>query len=481
MANEELIGHYHITDSSLANRHAFIQLTKTDCNELAALLSWAHKIAPTVAREFYDHQFAFAPTMSIFQGYADSHKLPIEKVRERLETTQATYFIQIFEEAASGRGFGSEYFEKRLKVGRVHNIINLPPKWYLGSYTVYEDIAFKYLRRHFSTRPWKAQSALRALTTVFNLDIQAIVDGFTLDLMESVGLNLVLANPGENEDYTDHIGLIRSAFADEITSIATAMGNGDLSMEVQPLSDKDAIRNAFSRNIQQLRNVISKLQQTTGDLMKASIVTSTTSQTVSEGMTKVEEGSKKQQEVGNTAQTAMSAIFKQVNDTASHVEALDAQSKDIGVITETITGIASQTNLLALNAAIEASRAGEAGRGFAVVADEVRRLAESSKKSTDTITQIIRKMQDEILAVTQTISGSGKETDEEHTKDAKQGLLVAVQQLQEQLTSLQSVTKENTVSVDETVISIKSSEDASLKLQQSAQALDELSATFHLN
>lgn len=77
------------------------------------------------------------------------------------------------------------------------------------------------------------------------------------------------------------------------------------------------------------------------------------------------------------------------------VDNLNHKSFEIGTSIESIVKIAGQTNLLALNAAIEASRVGEAGRGFAVVADEVSKLADNSKKSTETIIDIVTQIQDE--------------------------------------------------------------------------------------
>ena len=129
-------------------------------------------------------------------------------------------------------------------------------------------------------------------------------------------------------------------------------------------------------------NVINSFSLEIGDLIKSSSevnsATDEAEQTANAGMNSVRILKESSIESMNT----ISQVTKVINGLADN-------TKEISGILISISQISEQTNLLALNAAIEAARAGDAGRGFAVVADEVRKLAEDSKKSAQSISNII--------------------------------------------------------------------------------------------
>ncbi|MBQ7706928.1 MAG: hypothetical protein IJT72_04015 [Lachnospiraceae bacterium] len=83
-------------------------------------------------------------------------------------------------------------------------------------------------------------------------------------------------------------------------------------------------------------------------------------------------------------------INKNLNNEMSGL--VDSANQALNII-QIIQDIATQTNLLALNASIEAARAGESGRGFAVVADEIGNLARQTAEATDSIGDLLGKLQ----------------------------------------------------------------------------------------
>ena len=79
-----------------------------------------------------------------------------------------------------------------------------------------------------------------------------------------------------------------------------------------------------------------------------------------------------------------------MEDITTNIEILTESIKEIEQVIGMIREISEETNLLSLNASIEAARAGESGKGFSVVAEEVKKLAEESRKSTESINKVIK-------------------------------------------------------------------------------------------
>ena len=207
------------------------------------------------------------------------------------------------------------------------------------------------------------------------------------------------------------------------------LADGDLTAEATVSEDfTGAIADSINYTIEQLRVIISSINDTTVKVDSAAKETQTKALTLAEasesqaneiasasGAVKEMAGTMDKMSVdasesatvakssvqiaksgANVVQNTihgMDTIREQIQDTSKRVKRLGESSQEIGDIVSLINDIADQTNILALNASIQASMAGEAGRGFAVVADEVQRLAERSSAATRQIEALVKTIQ----------------------------------------------------------------------------------------
>lgn len=227
---------------------------------------------------------------------------------------------------------------------------------------------------------------------------------------------------------------------DELADLA----EGDLTVQASVTENfTGAIADSINFAIDQMRQLVSKINHLSVQVAKAASNTQSTagtlsaaaesqakeigaaSQAINEMAVSIDQVSSNAAESAAVAERAvdiagkgsevvqdtihgMDTIRGQIQETSKRIKRLGESSQEIGDIVSLINDIADQTNILSLNAAIQASMAGDAGRGFAVVADEVQRLAERSSAATKQIAALVKTIQTDtneaVISMEQTTS-----------------------------------------------------------------------------
>jgi methyl-accepting chemotaxis protein len=411
---ESLAGLYHITPENLALRRRFIGLDADVIALLGSLRPWADEVADTVAAALTEHAFAFPATADFFNAYVTRKGISLAAMRKGWHAAQVGHWRAIFAEPGKAHPFGAEYFEALLRVGALHNQIDLPLKWFLGAYPRYLDAVHHALHttppQIAGTQPkassWRRRrepavdhaalaDAERAIRIVFNYDQQAITDAFYFDTFATLGVTLSeIPARTRAQDLSDRGPELKATV------------NESLHLFIDSSQSMHEVFSQVRDTVEQASHAMNGIAEASSEVARGAEQQAAmlqrnrelSDQTAAATARALELG-----ELGNEAVGSTNGVMHRVRisgqEAQAGIEELARKSGQIGGILDTITGIADQTNLLALNAAIEAARAGEHGRGFAVVAEEVRRLAEQSGDSATSIAGLIQEIQHGINAV----------------------------------------------------------------------------------
>lgn len=212
--------------------------------------------------------------------------------------------------------------------------------------------------------------------------------------MENIAAGDLTINAEVKEDITGSIAGTVNNMTQQLRSIVSRVQNatdqvttsaGSIADVSQSLSqESDAQADEITSASEKVVNITTRIQAVANQSEDSAKVAQKARETAGRGF----------KAVSDTVE-GMDRIREQVQATSKRIKRLGESSQEIGEIVQLISDIADRTSILALNASIQAAMAGDAGQGFAVVAEEVERLAERSTDATKQISTLIKAIQTE--------------------------------------------------------------------------------------
>ena len=311
----------------------FLSMDNESVGYLAELRPVIEPNLKEIVESFYSHLTVVPEVDSFIKKFSTV---------ERLKGTLTGFLTTLYQTNIS-----QQYLDDKKQIGMVHNRIKLPAEWFILAAGALKHTIIPYIVTAYGSDPKHLIKVLQSFDQVVQL-IQAevnqsFIEAFSTEINKKAELEALMAEQSALVARVQDASQTLAATAEETTASASQM----------------------ARSAQQIKDASDQAKQEADHARSNAL-----------------DGEKATKET--LAQVAAMVDSNQAAQTK--VASLEATSKSVANIVQTITGIADQTNLLALNAAIEAARAGEAGRGFAVVAEEVRKLAEQSRMAQQAAT-----------------------------------------------------------------------------------------------
>ncbi|MFW5918807.1 MAG: globin-coupled sensor protein [Halanaeroarchaeum sp.] len=402
-------------------RKDFIDFDADDVERLSRYRELFEEHGEDVADMFYENLSQYDQTTEVIS------RSP--KAVDQLKRTQEAYLVTL----AEGE-YGPEYFRNRARIGKIHDILEMPMKHYIGQYGVYYDLLVPLVADRVKSQVSEAMADTgpdsaadggvtiegdgSAQTGPDDVEQQihaAIEEGFEEfhSILKILNLDMQVVADTYIHSYTQEI----EATLDQQRRVATQLSEavGELSAASENVAGSSSEISDLAReqheSMDQVANEVSTLSATIEEVASsANEVEHQSNQTrdlAEDGMEAAEEAASEMDQLDG----ARVVIENRVDELESKVE-------EINDVIDVINDIADQTNLLALNANIEAARAGDSGNGFAVVADEIKSLAEDTQEHADEIETMIEEVRD---ASRETIDTLGRIEDgiEDGTEDVQ--------------------------------------------------------------
>ena len=178
-------------DASRRLRLAYLMFSERDAELLRDLGELFHERLNEIAQRFYEHMLSFEETRKVFKD---------EAIIRRLVEAQKSYLMQVVQGP-----YDAAYFDRRWRIGYIHNAIRLEPHWFIGAFQLYHRILYPMILERYQDDAKAAVAHVLALDKIMNLDMQLGIESYmvhysvTMEKLQALNLQIEAASAAKSQ------------------------------------------------------------------------------------------------------------------------------------------------------------------------------------------------------------------------------------------------------------------------------------------
>ncbi|MDY6776168.1 MAG: methyl-accepting chemotaxis protein [Halobacteria archaeon] len=398
-----------IDDEEIEWRKDFIDFDSEDERRLSEMEDLFREYQDDLVGDFYDKLTSYDETLDVI----DRSTRDVES----LKRTQSAYLVTL----ATG-DYDEEYFENRARIGKVHDLIDMPLKQYIGQYGVYYDLILPLISERIQENVVESLDGaasdgggggggvVSSLTGDSEASIGSDVEEeirheidegvrqilsvlriLNLDMQVAVDTYLHSYNEGIQDELAE-----RKRLAEEYGEIMSEVADGDLTRRI----DTDThVNGAMESVAESFNQMVDEWERTVKEIREAADEVASASEEVRQRHNSIREASEE-----------VTESVKEISDgSEEQSDNLQRISNEMSDLSATIEEIASSADNVAQKSR-ETADIGESGRESAKQAmDE---MEEIDRRTDETVEQVaeLDEMMEEINEVVEVITDIADQT-----------------------------------------------------------------------
>ena len=418
---DELVDRVGLDEDEVEWRKHFIGFDEDDEERLSDLEPLLRENRQEISDDFYENVLQYEGTRKVI------NRSP--KGVEALKETQQAYLVSL----ATG-DYDLSYFENRTRIGKLHEMLDMPLKHYVGQYGVYYDLLLSRMNERVQNQVVDAIEAWAAerdddtsegglgrfagalgfgggdddtddgLEESFEAAVRDAIDDGMMDilsLLRIINLDMQIATETYVDSYAKRLEESierRKRLAHEVeTDVQAPLSELHESGEIvakraEAISQHTESQAAgVTRAARELDEVSAAVEEVASVADEVSDESSRTEQLAAEGV-----------EAADDALDELEEIENATDRVADAADSLAERTEEIDEVVDRLDDLAERTTVLAANAKIESSRSGGDGDTMGVIANEVRSFAEQTKSDLAEIETAVEALREDASATVAT-------------------------------------------------------------------------------